>query len=124
MITRQIAVANVSKQITGTIAGLLPSAALALVMMVVPAILRFCARLAGLVTKTHIELFTQDAFFLFQLIQVFLIRTISDTASAALVSMVRSLRGSLGSYLRLCPRLLTSTFLTLLLRGWQLVWML
>lgn len=58
-------------------------------MMAVPGILTFAAKFSGLVAKSQIELFVQNAFFLFQLVQVFLIRTITDTASAALVSIVQ-----------------------------------
>lgn len=73
----------------GVISGLLPSAALALAMMAVPGILTYAARFSGLIAQSQIESFVQNSFFLFQLIQVFLIRTITDTAAAALVSIVQ-----------------------------------
>lgn len=48
------------------------------------------ARLAGVASESEVELFTQNGFFLFQLVQVFLIRTITDTASSAIVQIVQS----------------------------------
>jgi hypothetical protein len=49
-----------------------------------------CARLSGAVSLAEVELFIQDGFFMFQLIQVFLIRTITDTASSAFVEIAQS----------------------------------
>ena len=61
-----------------------------MVMSLVPGILRLCSRFAGAVSRAEVELFTQNTYFLFQLIQVFLIRTITDTASTAIVQIVDS----------------------------------
>lgn len=58
-------------------------------MSLVPGIMRFCARISGAATHAEVELFTQNAYFMFQLLQVFLIRTITDTASAAIVQVVQ-----------------------------------
>lgn len=69
--------------IMGVISGLLPAVAMAILMSLVPIIMRLCARLAGEPTLARVELFTQNAYFAFQLIQVFLITTISGTAFVA-----------------------------------------
>jgi hypothetical protein len=66
--------------IMGVITGLLPAIAMAVLMSLVPIIMRLCARLAGEPTLARVELFTQNAYFAFQLIQVFLITTLSQTA--------------------------------------------
>lgn len=58
-------------------------------MSLVPGIMRRCARLAGAATAAEAELFTQNAYFIFQLLQVFLIRTITDTAATAIVQVVQ-----------------------------------
>lgn len=42
------------------------------------------ARLAGIPTLTMIELFVQNAYFAFQIVQVFLVTTLTSAASAAL----------------------------------------
>lgn len=55
----------------------------------VPGIMRFCARVSGATTLAEIELYTQNAYFIFQLLQVFLIRTVTDTAATAVVQIVQ-----------------------------------
>ncbi|KAI9643705.1 hypothetical protein NHQ30_008328 [Ciborinia camelliae] len=69
--------------ILGLITGLLPAVALTLLMAVVPVILRSCARQAGIPSYSMIELYTQSAYFVFQVVQVFLVTTITSAASAA-----------------------------------------
>jgi len=66
--------------ILGVVTGLLPSVALAILMSLVPIIMRLCARLSGEVSTSRVELFTQNAYFAFQVIQVFLITTMSSAA--------------------------------------------
>lgn len=61
--------------------------ALSILMSLVPVFMRLFARLAGEVTLSRVELYTQNAYFAFQLIQVFLIRTLTDTASTAVVQI-------------------------------------
>lgn len=56
-------------------------------MSLVPVFMRMFAKLAGEVSLSRVELFTQNAYFCFQLIQVFLIRTLTDTASTAIVQI-------------------------------------
>ncbi|KAJ5626491.1 hypothetical protein N7528_003918 [Penicillium herquei] len=69
--------------IKGAIEGLLPSAALALLMSLVPIICRICARRSGVPSLARVELFTQSAVFVFQVVQVFLVTTLTSAASAA-----------------------------------------
>ncbi|KUL81681.1 hypothetical protein ZTR_10442 [Talaromyces verruculosus] len=73
--------------IEGVITGLLPSAALILLMSLVPPICRLCARKAGLPSLSRVELFAQSAHFCFQVVQVFLVTTITSAASAALTGL-------------------------------------
>lgn len=58
-------------------------------MSLVPVIMRLCARLAGEVSQSRVELFTQSSYFFFQLIQVFLIQTFTNAASTALVQIAQ-----------------------------------
>jgi hypothetical protein len=73
--------------ILGVVSGLLPSVALAILMSLVPVFIRMFARLAGEVTQSRVELFTQNGYFVFQIVQVFLIRTIADSASTVIVQI-------------------------------------
>ncbi|KAE8146632.1 hypothetical protein BDV25DRAFT_169690 [Aspergillus avenaceus] len=73
----------------GVIAGLLPSAALVLLMSLVPIICRFCARRAGVPSASRVELFTQSAHFCFQVVQVFLVTTLTSAASAATTQIIQ-----------------------------------
>lgn len=94
-------IASLPQVIIGVLSGVLPALALSLLMSIVPGILRcklavfltlFCgstnlatvlARLAGIPTLSRIELFVQHAYFAFQVVQVFLITTLTSAASAA-----------------------------------------
>jgi hypothetical protein len=69
--------------VLGLITGLLPAVALTLLMSLVPYILRACARQAGIPSHSMIELYTQSGYFVFQVVQVFLVTTITSAASAA-----------------------------------------
>ncbi|KAK8127570.1 hypothetical protein PG984_008678 [Apiospora sp. TS-2023a] len=68
--------------IMGVVSGLLPSVALSILMSLVPVIMRICARLSGEPSLSRVELFTQNAYFAFQVIQVFLITTMTSAATA------------------------------------------
>ncbi|KAG6366797.1 hypothetical protein INS49_000977 [Diaporthe citri] len=68
--------------IMGVVTGLLPSVALAILMSLVPVVMRLCAKLSGEPSFSRIELFTQNSYFAFQVIQVFLITTVTSSASA------------------------------------------
>ncbi|TEY42312.1 hypothetical protein BOTCAL_0395g00060 [Botryotinia calthae] len=74
--------------ILGLLTGLLPAVALTLLMSLVPVILRHCARQAGIPSHSMIELYTQSAYFIFQVVQVFLVTTITSAASAAFEKII------------------------------------
>ncbi|KAL2394726.1 putative membrane protein C24H6.13 [Exophiala dermatitidis] len=74
--------------IKGVLSGVVPALALSLLMSIVPGILRYCAKLAGMPTLTRVELFTQHAYFAFQVVQVFLITTLTSAASAAVTKLL------------------------------------
>lgn len=77
------------KVILGVIKGLLPALALSMLMAIVPAGLRVCARIAGCPSHALVELYCQSAYFAFQVIQVFLITTITSAASAAIIDVIK-----------------------------------
>lgn len=68
--------------IMGVVTGLLPSVALSILMSLVPVVMRLCANMSGEPSHSRIELFTQNAYFAFQVIQVFLITTVTSSATA------------------------------------------
>ncbi|OLN97803.1 Uncharacterized protein RSN1-like protein 3 [Colletotrichum chlorophyti] len=75
-------ITHLPQSVTGIVSGLLPAVALSLLMAIVPWILRGCARLAGVPSLSLIELFVQHAYFAFQVVQVFLVTTLTSAASA------------------------------------------
>lgn len=73
--------------ILGVITGLLPAVALSILMSLVPVVMRLCAKFAGEPSLSRVELFTQNAYFIFQVVQVFLITTMTSSASAVAVAI-------------------------------------
>ncbi|ATY61389.1 DUF221 domain-containing [Cordyceps militaris] len=82
------------KLIIGFIQGFLPALALSLLMAVVPFLLRFCGRVSGLPSTHRVELFTQNAYFAFQVVQVFLITTLTSAASGAITEIIKNPLGA------------------------------
>ncbi|KAF9884927.1 hypothetical protein FE257_000918 [Aspergillus nanangensis] len=80
---------DLPETIKGVISGLLPSAALVLLMSLVPPICRWCAIRAGVPSSSRVELFTQTAHFCFQVVQVFLVTTLTSAASAATAQIIK-----------------------------------
>ncbi|KAM3443215.1 hypothetical protein NHJ13734_001989 [Beauveria thailandica] len=75
--------------ILGVVSNLLPSVALAILMSFVPVFMRGFSHLAGAKTKTEAELFTQQSYFIFQVIQVFLIRTMTNAFADSIVMIAQ-----------------------------------
>lgn len=75
--------------ILGVVQGLLPVVLLAVLMALLPIILRFMAKKGGCPTRGAIELRTQNFYFLFQVVQVFLITTFTSAASAVASKIVK-----------------------------------
>ncbi|KFY40939.1 hypothetical protein V495_05162 [Pseudogymnoascus sp. VKM F-4514 (FW-929)] len=76
------------KPILGLITGLLPAVALSLLMAAVPMILRAIARQSGVPSHSMIELFVLKRYFIFQVVQVFLVTTLSAAISDSLQSIL------------------------------------
>lgn len=74
---------KIPKVILGVVTGLLPAVLLAVLMALLPMILRFMAKMGGLPSKSRVELRTQNFFFAFQVVQVFLVTTLSSGAIAS-----------------------------------------
>ncbi|XWX00367.1 hypothetical protein V2A60_008387 [Cordyceps javanica] len=82
------------KLIVGFIQGFMPALALSLLMAAVPFMLRFCGRVSGLPSTHRVELFTQNAYFAFQVVQVFLITTLTSAASSAITDIIKNPLGA------------------------------
>lgn len=81
---------NIPPIVMGFITGLLPSVLLAVLMALVPIVMRLCARISGEPSVSRVELFTQNAYFVFQVLQVFLVTTISGSVSSALGAIAKN----------------------------------
>lgn len=76
--------------ILGVITNLLPVIMLSLLMSLVPVVMRFMGKFAGKPTLSLIELRCHESYFWFQLIQVFLVTTLTSAASAAVPQIIKN----------------------------------
>jgi hypothetical protein len=72
----------------GIVTGLLPTILLVLLMALLPIILRLVARLGGSPTYSDVEYTVQNSYFSFQIIQVFLVTTLTSAASSAVTEII------------------------------------
>ncbi|EEP75837.1 conserved hypothetical protein [Uncinocarpus reesii 1704] len=77
------------KLILGLITAFLPAILLAVLMALLPIVLRLMARLGGVPTTAAVELRTQNFYFGFQVVQVFLVTTIASAASSAVTKIIQ-----------------------------------
>jgi len=80
---------DIPEVILGVVTGLLPAVMLAVLMSFLPIILRLMARISGLPSASLIEYRVQNTYFLFQVIQVFLVTTMSSAASSAVPQILK-----------------------------------
>lgn len=81
---------KIPKVILGLVQGLLPAILLAVLMALLPIILRKMAKFAGKPTLSSVELRVQNSYFCFQVIQVFLVTTLSSGAASAGVKIFKN----------------------------------
>jgi hypothetical protein len=79
---------NLPPQLLGLITSMLPTVALAVLMSVLPVFIRFMAKVSGSPSSQHVEYFTQQAYFAFQVIQVFLVTTIASSATSTVTQII------------------------------------
>lgn len=79
---------DIPSVILGVVTGLLPVILLSVLMALLPIFLRFMARVSGDPTYSQVELTTQNYYFGFQVVQVFLVTTIGSAASAAVGQII------------------------------------
>ncbi|KAI1910331.1 phosphate metabolism protein 7 [Ophidiomyces ophidiicola] len=76
--------------ILGLITSLLPVILLSVLMALLPIVLRLLAKLGGVPTTAAVELRTQNFFFAFQVVQVFLVTTLSSAATSVVTSIIQN----------------------------------
>ncbi|KAM0208719.1 hypothetical protein ACHAQD_010309 [Fusarium lateritium] len=82
-------IGDIPSVILGVVSGLLPSVALAILMSLVPVFMRICAKQAGCVSVSQAELYTQNAYFVFQVLQVFLVQTLANSFVSSIATIVK-----------------------------------
>lgn len=81
---------NLPDFLLGLITGLLPTIALAILMSLVTPIIKCAGGLSGALTIEELNTFTQKWYYAFQVIQVFLITTLTSSASATVESIIKN----------------------------------
>ena len=76
-------ISKIPTVIIGVVQGLLPGILIAVLMALLPIVLRLAAKWGGMPSLSRIELRVQNSYFFFQVIQVFLVPTLSSGAAAA-----------------------------------------
>lgn len=73
-------IGDLPPQVLGLISGIFPVVMLAVLMALLPIILRLCAKISGEPSVSFVELKVQNMYFAFQVIQVFLVTTMTSAA--------------------------------------------
>lgn len=79
---------DIPNVILGVITGLLPSLALSILMALLPPFLRFLGKFSGKATLSLVELRCHESYFWFQVVQVFLVTTMTSAASSAIPQLL------------------------------------
>ena len=81
---------NLPSFLLGIITGLLPTVLLAILMALLPVVLTLFAKLSGIPTTDAIDRHVQGSFFVFQVVHVFLVVTISSSVSSVIVGILQN----------------------------------
>lgn len=79
---------RIPSKILGIVTGLLPVVALSILMSLVPVFCRMVAKASGVVSTVHVELWCQQWFYAFNVIQVFLVVTIASAATTVVTKII------------------------------------
>lgn len=80
---------EIPEWIFGAISGLVPTVALAVLMMLLPIVLRLMAKISGVPSLTLVEYYVQNSYFGFQIVQVFLVTTLASGAAAVVPQIIK-----------------------------------
>ncbi|KAI5950813.1 hypothetical protein KGF54_003887 [Candida jiufengensis] len=75
-------------QILGIVTGILPTAMLSILMLLLPMFIRAGAKIAGAISYQSIELYTQTAYFGFLMVNGFLVTALASSATATVTQIV------------------------------------
>jgi len=103
--------------VVGIISGILPPALLAVLMMLLPIVLRLLARFEGIPQYTGLELSLMTRFFIFQVFHSFLIVTLSSGIIASLNSILNNPTSIPATLAHGLPQASTFFFTYILLQG-------
>lgn len=81
---------HLPKWLYGFITGLLPISLLALLVALLPMILRGLAKVAGCISYQETETFTHDAYFFFLIVNAFLVTALASSASATVQQIIEN----------------------------------
>lgn len=81
---------NLPEKLLGLLTSLAPTVALSVLMSLLPKYIRGMAKTAGAASYQQVEYFTQQSYFAFQVIQVFLITTLASSASSTVTQIVET----------------------------------
>ncbi|KAH3683321.1 hypothetical protein WICPIJ_005702 [Wickerhamomyces pijperi] len=79
----------------GLITSLLPTVLLAVLMMLLPMFIRAMAKVSGAPSYQMVEYYTQQYYFAFQVIQVFLVTTLASSATSVVTQIIQEPTSSL-----------------------------
>ncbi|KAF4159817.1 hypothetical protein CNMCM6936_009175 [Aspergillus lentulus] len=80
---------HVPSWIKGVITGLLPTILMSVLMALLPIFLRLMAKLGGAPSAAAVELTTQNFYFAFQVVQVFLVVTLASSAASVVTKVIQ-----------------------------------
>ncbi|KAA8650426.1 putative DUF221 domain protein [Aspergillus tanneri] len=80
---------NCPDWLKGAITSLLPVVLMSVLMALLPIVLRFAAKLRGAPSLAAVELTTQNFYFTFQVVQVFLVVTLTSSASSVVTQIIQ-----------------------------------
>jgi hypothetical protein len=79
---------NMPAVLMGIITGILPSILLSILMSLVPPIIKYCGKKGGCLTAQQLDYWSQQWYFAFQVIQVFLVTTCASAATSVVTSII------------------------------------
>ncbi|GME90707.1 unnamed protein product [[Candida] boidinii] len=79
---------NMPDVLMGIITGMLPTIALAVLMSLLPPFISYMGKIGGCLTHQENQRWTQNWFFAFQVVQVFLVTTCTSAASSSVVDII------------------------------------
>ena len=81
---------NMPEKIMGIITGLLPVVALAILMSLVPPFIKKMGKVSGCITIQEVESYCQSWFFAFQVVNAFLVVTLTSAAASSVITVINN----------------------------------